>query len=353
LFGHVNQVDFKKQAVKVKFNTKEEEAKVHDPFIGRRHLEAAMDGKKGDKRRQFFPDYDIERIIKAPKGTVSRMTSSFLVSYKSPEDNEKKIVDIGLNIKNFTKKVHVPRYVRYVTSYEDLVINQFEDRGFNHGKFGGRNTRPHWEYSAECLDIIKEYHEKFPEAWEAQKKCMLKNRAVHPLKEIIPFEGKNEDPDAIKFIKGILQWLDSQPVSKLPFVDMGFDTIDQDLVSSLQAHRQEVQNEYDNVQLGCKNIEFLRHFHCFSESFPHWCAPFNDRQVSDFKVGHRVINICSVRRAYVPFGLRGTVVGKTNDKVIVMFDEQYLGGSDLNGFCEEYRGALVDPMYLCDVTIKF
>ena len=55
----------------------------------------------------------------------------------------------------------------------------------------------------------------------------------------------------------------------------------------------------------------------------------------------------------MPFGLRGTVVGKTNDKVIVMFDEQYLGGSDLNGFCEEYRGALVDPMYLCDVTIKF
>lgn len=105
--------------------------------------------------------------------------------------------------------------------------------------------------------------------------------------------------------------------------------------------------------MGCKDIEFLRHFHCFSESFPYWCAPFNDRQVSDYKVGHRVLNLNSVRRAYVPFGLRGTVVGKTNDKVIVMFDEQYLGGSDLNGFCQDYRGALVDPNYLCNVTLKF
>lgn len=58
-------------------------------------------------------------------------------------------------------------------------------------------------------------------------------------------------------------------------------------------------------------------------------------------------------RNYVPFGLRGTVVGKTQDKVIVTFDEQYLGGTDLNGFCENYRGALVNPNYLCNITMKF
>lgn len=137
LYGTVNFVDYKKQCVKVNFDTAMEENKVHDPFIGRRHLEAAMTGRKGDKRRQFFQDYDIEKILKAPKATVSRMTSSFLISYKG-DDNEKKVVDIGLNIKNFSKKLHVPRYVRFVTSQEDLVINQFEDQGFEHKRFGGR-----------------------------------------------------------------------------------------------------------------------------------------------------------------------------------------------------------------------
>jgi Xrn1 SH3-like domain len=33
------------------------------------------------------------------------------------------------------------------------------------------------------------------------------------------------------------------------------------------------------------------------------------------------MNINSSKREYVPFGLRGTVVGNTNDKVIVIFDE--------------------------------
>jgi hypothetical protein len=33
------------------------------------------------------------------------------------------------------------------------------------------------------------------------------------------------------------------------------------------------------------------------------------------------MNVRSILREYVPFGFRGTIVGKTNDKVIVMFDE--------------------------------
>jgi hypothetical protein len=33
------------------------------------------------------------------------------------------------------------------------------------------------------------------------------------------------------------------------------------------------------------------------------------------------MNMNSSKREYIPFGLRGTVVGKTNDKVIVLFDD--------------------------------
>jgi hypothetical protein len=43
-------------------------------------------------------------MVKLPKGTMSRMGSSFLITYKNPESGEKMIVDIGLNIKNFSKK---------------------------------------------------------------------------------------------------------------------------------------------------------------------------------------------------------------------------------------------------------
>lgn len=58
----------------------------------------------------------------------------------------------------------------------------------------------------------------------------------------------------------------------------------------------------------------------FAERFPYWTSPFGYRTSKDFKVGDRVLNLNSVMRQYVPFGLRGTVIGRTDDKVMVMFD---------------------------------
>jgi len=57
--------------------------------------------------------------------------------------------------------------------------------------------KPRWEYSAECVDFIREYHSKFPDAFDAMKKCMEKNRAVHPLKDVYYSEGKTDTPEAI------------------------------------------------------------------------------------------------------------------------------------------------------------
>jgi len=58
-------------------------------------------------------------------------------------------------------------------------------------------------------------------------------------------------------------------------------------------------------------------------------------------------------RSYTPFGARGTVIGRTDDKVMVMFDKQFVGGNDLYGQCQNYRGLLVDPNHLINFTKKF
>lgn len=75
--------------------------------------------------------------------------------------------------------------------------------------------------------------------------------------------------------------------------------------------------------------------------------------MSDFKVGNRVLNVNSVMRHYVPFGARGTVIGKTESKIIVMFDEQFLHGNTIYHHCEPYRGAYVDPDYIINLTRSF
>lgn len=65
------------------------------------------------------------------------------------------------------------------------------------------------------------------------------------------------------------------------------------------------------------------------------------------------MNINSTKREYIPFGLRGTVVGKTNDKVIVLFDDQFLNGNNIYGHCQNYKGGYINPAFLLNMTDKF
>lgn len=98
------------------FDVKGEESKIHDPFLGRKMI-TDLKSESSDlmlKSQTFFGDHDIEQQLKIPHGIVSRVTSSFLISYKNPENGDKMVVDLGLNIKNYSKKLHVPQYVRFV-----------------------------------------------------------------------------------------------------------------------------------------------------------------------------------------------------------------------------------------------
>lgn len=53
---------------------------------------------------------------------INRITGSFLIAFNDPETGERQVVDLGLNIKNYTKKAHIPDYVRYVAE-EDVADN--------------------------------------------------------------------------------------------------------------------------------------------------------------------------------------------------------------------------------------
>ena len=55
------------------------------------------------------------------------------------------------------------------------------------------------------------------------------------------------------------------------------------------------------------------------------------------------MNINSHLTGFIPFGLRGTVVGKTDHHLIILFDEQFLGGGRDVLKNSMYRGARVYP----------
>jgi hypothetical protein len=54
-----------------------------------------------------------------------------LVTFNDRVKLERQVVDLGLNIKNFTKKVHIPDFVRFVADPESIADYQYDDYTHN------------------------------------------------------------------------------------------------------------------------------------------------------------------------------------------------------------------------------
>ena len=160
----------------------------------------------------------------------------------------------------------------------------------------------------------------------------------------------SSDDEAVEKLKELTQWLDRLPLSILPFVDMGFESLDPGTTQKINQQRQTIEQAFQQVNLPVKDQETVPLWLTYTESFPFWSSPFPDNTIDKFKVGDRVQNLNSSRRDYIPFGARGTVIGKTQQRVIVMFDEQILSGTDMQGLCPLYTGALVYPFHLSNLT---
>ena len=130
-----------------------------------------------------------------------------------------------------------------------------------------------------------------------------------------------EDSNSVGKLKEVTKWIESLSISSLPFVDMGFDTLETSVIAQINSHRKDVEENFNNVNLQVRATEFLQSKYLYKERYPFWSSMFPENDANKFKAGDRVLNLCSVKRAYVPFGARGTVIGKTEQKIIVMFDE--------------------------------
>lgn len=161
-----------------------------------------------------------------------------------------------MNIKNFTKKAHVPDFVRFVSA--DKASNNIYDE-FEHNQHarGSKHIRKHWEYSSECVAIIAEYVQKFPEIQQAIQLTAKRNKAMNSLFDIYPDLTKKEKNTAIEKLRKILTWIENLPVSKLPYVEMGFDTLDCDLITKLQDHNEYFLKNYGTIDLDVKQTEML------------------------------------------------------------------------------------------------
>lgn len=177
------------------------------------------------EKRQFYGDKEIEVYLKLPYGSINKLTGSFLLAFDEIDKEDRQVVDIGLNLKNFTKKVHVAEYVRFIAP-DQASNNIYDEFQHNQAARTSKHVRKHWEYSQECFDIIKKYIDNFPEVLDAIKSNQKSNKSMNSLFDLYPNMGKKEKSLYIEKLRKILAWIESLPISKLPYVEMGFDALD-------------------------------------------------------------------------------------------------------------------------------
>ena len=83
--------------------------------MGEHHIRALQASKSSDveNAKAYFGENNVDQMLNLLNGTTARVTSSFMLTYKDPKTKEQQMVDIGLNLKSWTKQMHVAGYVRF------------------------------------------------------------------------------------------------------------------------------------------------------------------------------------------------------------------------------------------------
>jgi len=56
--------------------------------------------------------------LKLKFGVINKITGSILITFTDKATKDRMVLDLGLNVKNYTKRVHIPDYVRFTVDEE-------------------------------------------------------------------------------------------------------------------------------------------------------------------------------------------------------------------------------------------
>ncbi len=292
------------------------------------------------------------------------VANAFLGSVRVKLENGKDEMDLGLGVKYSSRALHIPGYAK---------VN-------DHGSYF---------FSEKAITLLSSYKQAFPELFAAVLKLMSgirsKSAPVYEPNQLFPTASNSEGA-----VMAIESWISASEVANLPLVPSGSLVLPRDAVMELERSvlvAKALQKEFakslsNDNQTGEVCVVSQRQLRTGSEPID-WqktrtaqnpqCLDPVSSDGHALRLGDRVAN----RIAYTgtPFGLRGSVVGihsgpkptqsrdssssSAGDKkrqrkpiaepvspssvciVEVVFDEEFIGGGDLNGLCSPGKGKAV------------
>mmetsp|Transcript_6947 Transcript_6947/g.15735 ORF Transcript_6947/g.15735 Transcript_6947/m.15735 type:complete len:1274 (+) Transcript_6947:620-4441(+) len=301
----------------------------------------------------FVPSADAARILKIPSMIFGRITSSLPFVQGN--------YDLGLNLKS-SDGLCVAGYTRskkhswkgngekdFKKAWDSgdslLVIGSARALGDNNAK-AAIAERLQWEYTPKAIRLINEYRQQFPQLFSALGK--LQGEKKYDAKKVF---GRNE----IEMLAKIREWLNKNESAKLPRIPIHTEVMPREAVTAV-----EKTTDIRNLQLKKKGFpkeslvkipgNALYRENSTSATDVMLASDHNENEAPE--LGDRVVNLCV---SGIPFGARGTVVGihkATTGCVEIVMDEEFVGGTSLQGLCSNFRGKLAVWAHLMRITVE-
>ncbi|WIA37566.1 hypothetical protein OEZ86_014473 [Tetradesmus obliquus] len=280
----------------------------------------------------FMPSGAASRSLRMNPRLLGRLTGNVWV-----EDSGSNRVDIGLAVKNAKQGLCVPALCRPA----------HEGAG--------------WQYSAALVDLVHQYKARFPNIIQALEPSNAPPAAPSDgsleggrgggrdggrdggqqrltLDDLFPgLEPYQQDAK----LQEVAAWLKAQPSAKSPLVAMTAQQASDAAVDRLQMQLPGLLP----VGTGAMAPVDLEQVHPSLLLPPHDpAAPQSVLAGGSFEPGDRVVVLRGTGSP--PFGSRGTVIGVLPNVVEVLMDNDYAGGTTLNGRVRGARGGYLPPEQL-------
>jgi 5'-3' exoribonuclease 1 len=302
---------------------------VTDPLIGRKLI---------DQTSSYLTMDALAKSLGVSTWTLGLITSSLFVVNCTDEDvisEDAKISDLehwnlGLSLKFRFKneKLILPGFTRYI-----------EDTNKPAESFS-------WEFSDTAVELVRIYKEKYPFVFD----CLEKYKTLYHRSDKFfrIYELFSNIEDFFTKLTEIAVWINSLDIGTISFISSKSTFLSFKDCKKIEEYFNNKNKCLNNSVDSSVNLVVNPNY-IYQESLP-WIPPFMAYQPPYFSLGDRVVNIRSNDVIFVPFGMKGTVTAVSNDFIEVLFDQDFVGGNNLDGRIKSSRGAKVKAINLINMT---
>lgn len=194
--------------------------------------------------------------------------------------------------------------------------------------------RVEWEFTPQAIRLLAAYRQQFPQIFSFMNK--FSNERFYDAKKVF-------GPSGEAMLPKVREWLDNNESAKLPRTPSSTKSMPRsaavavERASDVRLAAQEQSGPLKEVNVRLPPSAIFLEGSILPTSVVQ-TIDYNDG--SPPELGDRIANLCANG---IVFGARGTVVSVHDSKsgcVEVIMDEEFIGGSTLQGSCSNFRGKL-------------